>query len=428
MVDEAFAAKAIAWLDVDHFTTPQLGWVFKTMCWYWKHYSRRCTDIPLREALRNAADPAYAAEVEAIIALGNVPEADYIRHELQDFVRRQIFAVAHGESGELWNQGKNDEAYDVMAKAQERIVEVSFDAVDRQWYFEELQDRYQQRIRDKLQSEHEVFRIGIDPLDDVTGGVQLGELWVVFAYAKRCKTTWLVNMGWSATYVDCAPTVHFQLEGKGAQIAAKYDARFSKDLYADIKRGDMTAHSYRWLQDEFMRRRGLLVIRTLNNWDVNVLHLQGELNDLKARGFRPQMCILDYMDLGRSRDRCDSETQHQLNFARDYKRLLLQNDMAGWSAWQAQRPKQGAHDKEHVLTSSNIADCYAKSRIVDAYGSLNATDEEMKRGEMRVFFESHRDSPINQVYRITNDLARSQMITSWEKCDPYLQPVGGMVS
>jgi replicative DNA helicase len=426
MLDEAFAHKAMKYLDVDHFSTEPLGWIFKSMHAYWQEYMQRCTDVPLREALRRASPDKhalYAAEVEAVIVASAV-ESAYIKHELRDFLRRQVFANAHTEAGGYWNEGQTDKAYDVMANAQERIQQIDFDAVDRQWYFEELGERYRTRIRENLNAEHEIFRTGIDPLDDITGGVQRGELWVVFAYAKRCKTTWLVNMGWIATYVDAAPTVHFILEGKGAQISAKYDARFSQELYTDVKRGNMSATTFRWMQQEFIRRQKLLVIRTINDWDVNILHMQAELAELKAQGFVPEMCITDYMDLGRSRSRADSETQHQINFARDLKRFHLQNDLAGWSAWQGQRPKKGAHDKEHVLTSGDVADAYAKVRIVDAYGSLNATDDEMKRGEMRLFMESHRDSPVNQLYRITNDLSRMRMALTWERLDAKAAAVG----
>jgi len=421
MIDEAFAQKAMEYLDVDHFTAEELGWVFKSMHAYHEQYSRRCTETPLREALRQeSAERAalYSGELDAIMALEQVPEAPYLKNELREFVRRQVFAVAHNQSAKLFNAGRTDEAYDVMGAAQDQIHKITFDTVDRQWFFEELGGRYSDRIRESLNADHEVFRTGLDPLDDATGGVQKGELWVVFAYAKRCKSTWLVNMGWSATYVDCAPTVHFQLEGKGAQIAAKYDARFSQELYSDVKAGRMSVPTFRWLQEDYLRRRQLLVIRTLNDWDVSVLHLQAELSELKAQGFTPEMCILDYMDLGRSRAKVDSETQQQMNFARDFKRLLLQNDMAGWSAWQAQRPKKGAHDIEHILSSSDVADAYAKVRIVDAYGSLNATDEEMRMGTMRFFMEAHRDSPVNQIYRIENDLARVRMVTSYEKLEP----------
>ncbi len=424
MLDEAFCQKAMEYLDVDHFTAVELGWTFKTMRAYWQEYARRCTEVPLREALRKETAEAaalYTTEIDAIVRIEQVPEASYLKAELAEFLRRQVFAVAHSESAKLFNTGRTDEAYDVMGNAQDQIHKIDFERVDRQWFFEELDERYALRIRESLNAEHEVFRTGLDPLDNATGGVNRGELWVVFAYAKRCKTTWLINMGWSATYVDCAPTIHFQLEGKGQQIAAKYDARFSQELYSDIKAGRMGVQTFRWMQADFLRRRKLLVIRTLNDWDVNVLHLQAELTELKAQGFEPEMCILDYMDLLRSRTRVDSETQHQVNAARDFKRLLLQNDLAGWSAWQAQRPKKGAHDKEHILSSSDVADAYAKVRIVDAYGSLNATDEEMRMGTMRFFMEAYRDAPVNQVYRIENDLARARMVTSYEKLETHKQ-------
>ena len=70
------------------------------------------------------------------------------------------------------------------------------------------------------------------------------------------------------------------------------------------------------------------------------------------------------------------------------------------------------HTKEHVLSSSNVADAYAKVRIVDSYGSLNATDDEMDRGEMRLFMEGHREAPVNKLWTITNDLSRMRMVTS----------------
>ena len=79
---------------------------------------------------------------------------------------------------------------------------------------------------------------------------------------------------------------------------------------------------------------------------------------------------------------------------------------------QTQRPKPAAHTKEHVLTSADVADAYAKVRIVDAFGSLNMTDEEKVRGEMRVFWEAHRDSPITKCWSINNDLSKQRMVTA----------------
>ena len=159
--------------------------------------------------------------------------------------------------------------------------------------------------------------------------------------------------------------------------------------------------------------RQLLVIRTLNDWDVNTGHVKAELSELRSFGFRPKMLILDYVDLLRSRYKTDSETTHQVDASRDLKRLVNQEMIACWTAWQAQRPRNdNVHTHEHILTSSSVADAYAKVRIVDSYGSLNATDQEMTDGSMRVYWEAHRDNPVQRTFTISNDLAHARMVTS----------------
>jgi replicative DNA helicase len=421
MTDEAFNFKLMEYVEPEHFTTEPLGWVFTTMKRYWKTYAIRCTDVPLRESLRAVQGDKqvrYASEVENIILLGNIPEAEYVKSELGDFVKRSIFAAAHQESASLFNEGKTVAAYDLMAKAQEQIQVISFDTVDRQWFFEELGVRQGERYRRSMEPIRG-FPTGIPELDKVCdGGVQPGELWCVFAYAKRCKTTWLVNQGMTSTRVRHEPVLHIVLEGHGRQIAARYDACFSQELYTNVKHGDIDLAAYRAMHEEYLRLRKLLVIRTINDWDVTVEGIAAELAHLRATGFCPAMLIVDYVDLLRSRSRTDSETQHQVNSSRDLKRLVNQEELAGWSAWQAQRPKTGADEKEHILTSANVADAYAKVRIVDAYGSLNATDAEMNEGVMRVFWEAHRDAPIRQVFKIGNSLDRMRMITWSEHYTP----------
>lgn len=416
MIDEAFAVRAIDYVERSHFTTQPLGWVWSVFEKHWEEYRMRCTDIPLRDALRKISPEKYALyapEVDAIVALGTVPESDFVKGQLRDWCQRNVFAEAHQEAARLFNDDKQIEAYDVMARAQDRIQQIDFNTVDRQWFFAGLADRQRDRHRRTIDPNAGVFTTGIRQLDDSTdGGVHLGELWVVFAYAKRCKSMWLVNQGFHATRVHRRPTLHVVLEGHGAQIAARYDACFSQELYSNVKRGEIDPRLFSSMHAEYEQLRGLLVIRTLNDWDVNVQHISAELDDLRATGFVPEMLVVDYMDLLRSRSRTDSETQHQLNAARDLKRLINRHEIACWSAWQAQRPRQGAHTKEHVLTSGNVADAYAKVRVVDAYGSLNATDDEMSRGEMRLYMEGHRDAPVNRLYLLQNDLSRMRMMTS----------------
>jgi hypothetical protein len=418
MVDDSFAARAFQWIGAEMFTAESFGWMFGVFREHWQTWSMRTTDLVLREAVRQLSQEKamrFSSEVEQVIALGAVPEGEWVKSQLAEFIKQAIFARAHRESVKPFNDGRTDRAYSIMAAAMERIQEVDFDKVDRVWLFDELDERQRERVRHAMNPMADRFTTGIQQLDSATeGGVHRGELWAVFAYAKRCKTTWLVNQGFNATRIHRRPTLHLLLEGRIDLVAARYDACFSGELYNRVKRGEIDAALYYELQQEYLQLRRLLVIRRLPGWDNTIDDVRAELHFLRSQGFIPEMMITDYMDLGRKRDadRSDSELKHQVGFARDLKRLHENENMAGWSAWQATRPRKGAHTRAHVLTSSNVADAYAKVRVVTAYGSLNATDDEMDDGEMRFFMEGHRDAAVNRLWTIENDLSRMKMALS----------------
>ena len=424
MIDDAFSARCLRWLSHEMFTAPALGWMFRTFVYHWEHYDQRCSDIVLHDyARRLPADSAlrYSSEVDFVILLGSVPEELWVKAKLAEFVKQAIFARAHRESVSPFNDGNTEHAYTTMTAAMERIQEVDFDKVERAWLFDELDERQRERARAQLDPGAGRFTTGVEELDMVTqGGVHLGELWAIFAYAKRCKTTWLINQGFNATRVYRAPTLHLLLEGRIETVAARYDACFSGELYEKVKRGEIDSRLFFQLQQEYLDLRKLLVIRRLDGWDNTIDDTRAELSYLKSQGFVPEMMITDYADLGRKRDagKNEGETGHQVAYSRDLKRLHENENIAGWTAWQAQRPPKGAHTRAHVLSSSNVADAYAKVRVVDAYGSLNATDEEMDEGTMRFFMEGHRDAPVNRIWQITNDLARMRMLTGAVAYEP----------
>ncbi len=414
MLDDVFCMRALEHCEAGFFTTEPMGWVFRLHESYWKEYSRTCSDVPLRDAIRHARpekQPLYFGEIEAVIATNVIPHAEYVKDELADFCKRNLFALAHQESARLFKAGNAKEAYEITASAQDDINRIEFGTVDRQWFFEELPDRQRKRYLDGMHTA--AMATGIEELDRLCGGgVQPGELWAVLAYAKRCKTTWLCNQGFNAIRMYAAPVLHVILEGHGSQIAAKYDALFGDELYVAVKRGEIDPIKHAAMQTEYLQRKKLMVIRTLNDWDINILHVKSELDEVKSYGFKPRLLILDYVDLMRSRYKAESETAHQVAASRDLKRLVNVEEIAAWTAWQAIRPKDNAHTREHVLSSGSVADAYAKVRIVDAFGSLNATNDEMDRGEMRVFWENHRDAPVTKTWVITNDLSKQRMITS----------------
>lgn len=422
MHNDVFGMRALEHLQPGFFQSEALGWMFKLYHSHWQEWTQRLSPtVVFHEWRKLPADKQRLFEQEVMHVMQGdlVLNAGYIQAQLKEFVSMNIFVEAHRQSAKMFEAGHRDDSYRVMREANERISQITFEQPARQWFFEELEERQRSRVM-RLNDPLRVPRTtGLPELDQRCGeGVQDGEVWAVLAYSKRCKSTWLHNQGFFSTRIHRLPTLHIVLEGLETDIADRYDACFSRELYARVKRGEINAEAYYHLQNDYAKLRKKLVIRCYNDWQITMDHIVAELAALKGQGFEPRTLIVDYVDCLRSRDpKCNGETQHQLDATRDLKRLTNDRGYATWTAFQAQRPVKGSQSKKHYLTSSNVADAYAKCRVVDSFGSLNATDEEMANNEMRVYWEAHRSAPMGIPYRITNELATMRMLETSEQID-----------
>jgi KaiC/GvpD/RAD55 family RecA-like ATPase len=414
MVDDAFAAKAAQYLDSDFFTTKPFGWAYTQQKRYYEQHGARCTDMPLREVARK--QPEYAAEVEAIIAIGpQVPEAGFIKAELQEFVRRNIFARAHVRSQEAYNAGRHSVAYDITCRAMDELRQVEFDAPDRSWFFDELPERQKRRVRDARNPTEGVYSTGVAQIDDLLdGGVRRGELHFVLAPPKVGKTVWLVNQAFVNTRVGRKPTLYLNLEGGTKLIEDRLDACFSTELFIAVRRGEIRPALYNEIVGEYRQLRKLLVIRTINDFDITIQHLLVELKELEASGFKPEVLVVDYVDKMRSRDKAGSELEHQTGATNDLKRLANRGYLV-WTACQTQRPKEGDEDREFLIKASQIADAYSKVRIADGYGSINQTRAEKARGVYRYYLENARSAAVGKVFLLRNEVDRMRLAVEAEE-------------
>lgn len=417
MTDPSFCHKAMQYVQPSFFTSKPLGWIFTRMRKYYREYETKISEMVLREQAQS--DAGYVIEVEAVIGTV-VTDAAFLRDQLREFVCRNIFARAHEESQKLYNEGKHTAAYDTTCKAMDELRAVDFDTVDRSWLFDELPMRMKRRYRDARDPTEGVYPTGIDPVDDIMGGgAKRGEVHLIIAPPKAGKTLWLIDKGFVTTRVVRKRVLYFNMEGSTKLIEDRFDSCFSTELYTHVKRGEIRPALYNEMVEEYRQLRGLLVIRTVNDWDVNILTLSSELKELAAIGFEPEMIIVDYQDLMRSRNEAGTETQHQIDSMRDLKRLANRGYCI-WSACATQRPKEGDEDREFLIKSQNIANAYDKIRVADGYGSLNVTNAEKEKGECRYYFENYRDGAVGRVYRLTNqnDRMRIGVKAEEEKYEP----------
>ena len=186
--DGHFAHTVEEYLEPQFFESEALNWGWSFCKWFKGQYGA----LPALQTIQQQANildvrvrPLYQAVFEQV---GQAPLRDetWMRDKVLDFIRRNIFVRSFHESRTLYNNGKIDDAYDLMSNRMEKILTTTWAAEDDSWFFENLPVR--QIDRQMGDSSGESIATGFDFIDNLlSGGLSLGELGIWIAYAKHGK-------------------------------------------------------------------------------------------------------------------------------------------------------------------------------------------------------------------------------------------------
>jgi replicative DNA helicase len=407
--DSGFAHAVSEHLNPSYFESPPLAWAWAFCQRYQSQYGSMPTTRLLFEQSRSVDQrirPLYTATIE-VVAAASLREEKWIRDQVLEFIRRNVFVAAFRDCKDLYNAGKATEAYDLMMERMERIRITVFEQVDREWVCAGLPARQSARLG--VDGRSDTITTGLRSLDKVLeGGLHLGELGIWIAEPKTGKTTMLVNHGIAGARLAFKNVLHCVFEGSRKQVVNRYDAAFSEELYSRVKAGEMGDKKYEVLLAEYKMLSSKLVVRAFTErWDYSVVDVHEEIRTLKREhGWEPQLVVVDYGDLLRGREKhYNSETEKQRAAYRDLK-SLANRGYAVWSATQSKRPKEGDENKPRWLRSRDVADCYDKIRVSDFGGSINLTLEEKNLGLARLLFEYYRDNEAENSVVVRADFSR----------------------
>lgn len=406
--DKMFAEQVSKYLRPEHFENGILVWAWGTALRYKQQYGFTPSLRMLQNEARRAIDPRmqqlYTVMLEQV-AQAPLSDEAWLRDSVLDFIRRNVFVSAFAETRELFNAGRVEESYRHMYDRLEAVFQLNLGSVERSWLGRDFATRTAEiRNGDPFS---DVVPTQFPWLNDILGGgLRLGEGGCWIAYAKGGKSAMLLNMGVAAG-ISARRALHIVLEGSLRQTCARYDASFSGLLYNDVKAGRISDTDFLKMQERYKGMRDLIVVRSFTDrWDVTARDIETELKDLRDHhGWVPQLIIVDYGDLLRSRHSATSEYEHQKGGFRDMK-SLANRGYALWTAAQAQRPKEGDEYKPHVIHARQIADCFEKVRIFDFLGSINCTVSEAQAKVCRVFAELYRDNAANKLMAARADFAK----------------------
>jgi hypothetical protein len=410
--DALFAFQCAQYLKPNYFENEALAWAWGYMLRFRDKYSTFPSLLVLLEEARRL-DPRYRAIYTSVIEqVGHQPLRDevWIRDNVLDFIRRNIFSRAWHESRDKYNAGQVSEAYDTMMTRMHELLRASWEPIARTWLCADLPARQTRRLRDTEAGN--TVTTGFPTLDRMmNGGAHLGELLLWIAYAKIGKSTLLTNHGVVSVRDAYKNVLHCVFEGSQQLVEDRYDASFSGETYNSVRSGEIDAQKYAALYQEYQQYRSKLVIRSfIERWDYSITDIQDELVALKRDyGWKPDVIVVDYGDLLEGRGGKFRNTyESQKGAFRDLKSLANRGYVV-WSASQATRPGEKDDVTAHILHARDIADCYEKVRIADFVGSINQTIEERQKEAMRLYADIYRDAPAGREIVVHDNRASMRM-------------------
>lgn len=422
ITDMDFFIKASKYVEPQFFVGEILPWIYKTAVEYFNKYDTLISKDAFVEYIKQLDKEnvlEYVVMVKEIYA-ADIVERDFLLDKLKEFIKRVMFAASYSRTADLYDKDV-DEALAYMEESIGKIQQVGFTPSDRTFFFEDIKDRLIKRSL--LMSKKDVqIATGIAPLDTfLGGGPRKGELCVVVADAKKGKSICLMNIGATTVKLHTGKVLHINLEGRNMQTEDRYESRLLAMDYNTLKAQNVDSSL---VEREYANLKESLVIRNMiDKWDYTILDIEEEIKDLASRNFIPDVIIVDYGDLLRSRIADNTNTyQSQQEVFRSLKTLATKYNVIVWTAAQTSRAPAGSNpavDMNFYWTRQNLADCYAKVRVADLLVTLNATDEEMRSNRMRLYLDAYRDTACGKMFNIRTNYAKMKFF------DPFTNGTGG---
>lgn len=372
----------------EYFEFPIHANIFGIVSSYYEKYKKLPNDdFILQDAKQfvNTRSPIseYEDELDLIsnIDPDTVSNKEYLMDLVEKFAKQEAVKRAIAESVPLVKQEKFGEVEDKIKSALQvtRVVDNGLQ------YFSTLNDRWK-RLHDK--KEIDKFKLVFDKVNDsLEGGLNRKELAMVVAPPGVGKSLYLVNQG-VTSLMEGRNVLYVSLEMAEDLVAQRFDSVMTRIPQSRLKDSATILTLKERLalfQEKF---NGKLVIKEFPTGIASVNNIRSLLSQLENyEEFRPDVVIVDYLELLRPVREIDAEYQAQQRIAEELRGVAMEYNLLVHTATQTNR--KGANVE--IITDAELGDSYGKIRTCDFAMSLNQKSEEYDNGQMRGYIMKSRN-------------------------------------
>ena len=283
----------------------------------------------------------------------NKQEIEYAKDKSLEFCKNQSMKGAILHSVELLKEGKFEE----IQKTIEDSLKISTEQDMGHDYFDSFKSRQQVHSRACIPTGFPL----LDANEVLDGGLANGELGVVMAPTGGGKSFFLVNLGYGALAAG-KNVIHYTFELSETHVGNRYDSRITgiptKELRSRMVEGE--AQLARFDGGQLMIKEYPPKVATINT-------VKFHTGRLLSNGFEPDLIIIDYGDLMRSRRGYDQKRFELESIFEDLRALSMEMKLPIWTATQSNR--EGFNDD--VITIDKVGEAINKAHVVDFFGTFS---------------------------------------------------------
>ena len=310
----------------------------------------------------------------------NRQEIEYAKDKSLEFCKNQSMKGAILQSVELLKEGRFEE----IQKTIEDSLKISTEQDLGADYFDSFKSRQQVHARACIPTGFPL----LDANEVLDGGLANGELGVVMAPTGGGKSFFLVNLGYGALAAG-KNVIHYSFELSETHVGNRYDSRITGIPTKELRNRMVEAEA------QLVRfNGGQLYIKEYPPKVATINTIKFHIGRLLSNGFDPDLIIIDYGDLMKSRRGYDQKRFELESIFEDLRALSMEMKLPIWTATQSNR--EGFNDD--VITIDKVGEAINKAMVVDFFGTFS---------QRKFHIGKNRMGQANVNYNIDMDPARA---------------------
>lgn len=347
-----------------------------------------------------------AKKLEEVRSL-KLPDYEPMVRQLETFIKRQTFVATQREISDMYNEGRQEEAMQLLGKRMEEINTFSLEGGRGRFTriyrdFERNISTIQNKADDAIRRQK--IPTGISTLDDLTdGGIPRQDTLLMIMRSGVGKSTFLKWIAWYNTSIAHNHVLQIQLEGGMDEAVVKFDQMLANTTYSKIMRGDISEETAQRLSAVVKRsitvNSDIDLYATDQMLDMTLADLVTVIEDYKMEyGYYPDLINIDSLDLlltgeNKKIDFDPSFLKFRLQrCAQKLKDIAKTYDCVVAAATQTgEVPFEVWNDPTRVLTRSNTEGDRTLIKPFSFVLTGNVTIEESKQKLLRIFCDKLRN-------------------------------------